>query len=193
MEAANQQPNDWQQLTNYPNYDIQSHHPFLIRKRSNQRIIALTATRRGYIVCRIDGQPLYHHRVIADQFIPNPNNLPAIDHQNRIRSDNRLENLRRASVADNSRNKTSHKQIVYEFVDTLPIDAIELTEYGPHQFENLYYHNGVFYLFTGINYRILQHLTYAYDQTVFVYAYDTTNTQTKIYVAKYRRMINDLP
>ena len=33
------------------------------------------------------------HRLVAETFIPNPNNLPYINHTNENRSDNRVENL----------------------------------------------------------------------------------------------------
>lgn len=33
------------------------------------------------------------HRLIAKEFIPNPNNYPAIHHKNEIKDDNRVENL----------------------------------------------------------------------------------------------------
>lgn len=41
------------------------------------------------------------HRIIAEAFIPNPDNLPHINHKNGIRNDNRVSNLEWVSVSDN--------------------------------------------------------------------------------------------
>ena len=38
-------------------------------------------------------------------FVPNPENLPCVDHINRIRTDNRIENLRWCSHRDNMINR----------------------------------------------------------------------------------------
>ena len=45
------------------------------------------------------------HRLIALAYIPNPENKPCIDHINRIRDDNRIENLRWATRLENMQNK----------------------------------------------------------------------------------------
>lgn len=44
------------------------------------------------------------HRIIADAFIPNPDNKPCIDHINAIKTDNRIENLRWVSFKENTNN-----------------------------------------------------------------------------------------
>lgn len=44
------------------------------------------------------------YRLVLDAFNPNVNNKPQIDHINRIRSDDRLENLRWVTASENVRN-----------------------------------------------------------------------------------------
>lgn len=45
------------------------------------------------------------HRLVAEHYIPNPDNKPEVDHINRIRNDNRVENLRWATTSENTCNK----------------------------------------------------------------------------------------
>jgi hypothetical protein len=45
------------------------------------------------------------HRLIAVHFLPNPHNLPVVDHIDRNRTNNNLTNLRWASLTENAANK----------------------------------------------------------------------------------------
>ena len=56
----------------------------------------------------------YIHRLIAIHFIPNPENLPEIDHKDRNRANNNIENLRWSTRSDNQKNKEIKGSITEE-------------------------------------------------------------------------------
>lgn len=55
----------------------------------------------GYLVVKIGGKLFRMHRLIAEAFIPNPENKPVINHKNGIRCDNDLENLEWCTQQEN--------------------------------------------------------------------------------------------
>ena len=59
----------------------------------------------GYMIVQINGKQYHVHRLVAETFLPNPENKPFVDHISRDRADNRaFFNLRWATEADNQRN-----------------------------------------------------------------------------------------
>ncbi len=59
----------------------------------------------GYLYTTIRGKPIHVARLIAQAYIPNPSNLPEVDHINRNKLDNRLENIRWVSKKENMLNR----------------------------------------------------------------------------------------
>ena len=68
-------------------------------------------------------RPRTVHRLVAQAFIPNPGNLPAVNHINEDKTDNRVSNLEWVSVADNDNHGTRNERMA----DTkckLPVEQV---------------------------------------------------------------------
>jgi hypothetical protein len=61
-------------------------------------------SKKGYHCYTIFGKSVEGHRLVAEKYLPNPENKPQVDHINRVRHDNRVENLRWATRVENMSN-----------------------------------------------------------------------------------------
>lgn len=70
------------------------------------------------------------HRLVAMAFIPNPKNLPVVDHINRNRADNRVENLQWVTSQENAQlavERGSKDTILYRFINTKTGEILEFS------------------------------------------------------------------
>jgi hypothetical protein len=98
---------EWKTLEpEFPNRFVSS----LGRFRHGDNILKAAPRKTGYIVMPLIDEHGKKRsksatRMVALAFIPNPENKPHVDHINRKRDDNRVENLRWVTVVENSANR----------------------------------------------------------------------------------------
>lgn len=79
-----------------------------------------TRASNGYLMVRVGYKGYLVHRLVAQTFIPNPDNKPTVDHINRKRYDNRVANLRWAThreQRDNSAQVLEAKDLGVRYCD----------------------------------------------------------------------------
>ncbi|WP_460678109.1 NUMOD4 motif-containing HNH endonuclease [Mucilaginibacter koreensis] len=99
-------PPEWLPIEDYPNY--------LISRRGEVR--SIIGGGQGRILCPVDNSYGYKrialrnnqgtrilrvHRLVAQAFLPNPGNLPMVNHRSGDKSDNSIENLEWATAQTN--------------------------------------------------------------------------------------------
>jgi len=100
------------EVQGFPDYLIYPDGKVFSKKRN--KFLKHKKTNGGYLFVSLSNRgekpiPKRIHRLVAEYFIPNPENKPEVDHINRIRDDNRIENLRWATRKENQENKCMNK------------------------------------------------------------------------------------
>ena len=167
-------------------YEIFDEFPYRIRRKSNKRIVnEYLEKSTGYVALYLNRKFYRKHRILALQFIPNPDpeRFTVVDHIDHDRLNNRISNIRWTSQRFNNNNTSKQN-----FVDDLPDDSIVVEKYIVHEFDGLYFSPGTnrFYVFNGINYNvkpIFQNKLGYY----FTCVYDVTGKHRTISYIKFKK------
>lgn len=96
-------------IPGYPNYDMSAEFPHDVTNVKSGRVKQWILKRDGYYMTSLYNCGICHTmnraRLIAHCFIPNPESKPSVDHINRIRTDDRIENLRWSTHAEQNSNQ----------------------------------------------------------------------------------------
>ena len=100
----------WKEIPDFDDYMINNLGRVKSFKRNSDRILKPNIDVSGYYYVKLtnnNGKPVNKliHRMLAEAFIENPDNLPCVDHLDTKRLNNDLSNLRWASHSQNSYNQ----------------------------------------------------------------------------------------
>jgi hypothetical protein len=181
---------DWEIMRFNEHYEINRVDPTRMRRVGEEGEIG-SSMRKDYLRISLDRQSYQLHRIIALQLMPNPENLKDIDHIDRNKLNNNIENLRWCSGSTNNFNLTRYNGLEAVYVSVLPDDAFIVDEYGTHRFNHYHYSlaQDKFYSCVGPNqYKILRINTPSSRPSKFVNMKDTNNKNVCVMLKIFRKI-----
>jgi len=99
---------EWRVIEDFENYEVSDLGNIYSIKSG--KLLKLLLNPGGYLIVTLCAEDKRIsktvHRLVAQTFVPNPKNLPIIDHINKNKKNNKVSNLRWSSVSTNRRNSS---------------------------------------------------------------------------------------
>lgn len=112
----------WKDIEGYEGYEVSNLgrvKSLDYRRTGAERVLKPAYSGNGYLFVNLykDGKEKKHyiHRLVAAAFIPNPHNLPEINHINEQKEDNRVENLEWCTQEYNRNYGTRNERVAKAF------------------------------------------------------------------------------
>tara|TARA_R110000787_G_scaffold169919_1_gene282613 strand:- start:23 stop:649 length:627 start_codon:yes stop_codon:yes gene_type:complete len=128
-------PEVWKEIPDFPDYKISTLGNIMSKKYGDWRQLKINPNQTGYLRISIYNKnnirkTCFINRLMGLTFIPNPDNLPTVDHIDRNRQNNTLYNLRWATRHDQNMNtcRTRH-----DITETDPIIRDRICTYESKQ------------------------------------------------------------
>lgn len=108
---------EWRLVKNFPNYEV-SNTGIVRNIKTNKLLKPYSSGKGGYLKVKLtEGGKTTQclaHRLVAQAFIPNPHNLPTVNHRTGIRTQNDYRSLEWASYKDQAADKIFRQFFGYE-------------------------------------------------------------------------------
>ena len=93
-----------------------------------QRFLSPCKTKEGYLVTTLSKnnrkKRFLIHRLVAEAYIPNPNNYPQVNHKDENKQNNKIENLEWITPKDNINYGTHNERVIK--AQSYPVYCVEL-------------------------------------------------------------------